>query len=208
VKKSAKPFYIFSTVFVIRNVRHGGPMGKKLPKYLKEDEVRKLLNAPKRDKIRDRLILRILYRCGLRVSELTSLKIQDINFQEGMITVRGGKGDKDRIVPIDDDTLDLIQLYKGDADEGFLILSQRGEPLSTRQIERIVKKYAKKADIKKNVYPHMLRHSFAVHSLKSGMNLRSVQKMLGHSSLTTTQIYLDLTGEDLKEDYKNHPLPA
>ena len=208
MKKSAKPFYIFSTVFVIRNVRHGGPMGKKLPKYLKEDEVRKLLNAPKRDKIRDRLILRILYRCGLRVSELTSLKIQDINFQEGMITVRGGKGDKDRIVPIDDDTLDLIQLYKGDADEGFLILSQRGEPLSTRQIERIVKKYAKKADIKKNVYPHMLRHSFAVHSLKSGMNLRSVQKMLGHSSLTTTQIYLDLTGEDLKEDYKNHPLPA
>ncbi len=183
-------------------------MGKKLPKYLKEDEVRKLLNAPERDKIRDRLILRILYRCGLRVSELTSLKIQDVNFQEGMITVRGGKGDKDRIVPIDDDTLDLIQLYKGDADEGILILSQRGEALSTRQVERIVKKYAKKAEIKKNVYPHMLRHSFAVHSLKSGMNLRSVQKMLGHSSLTTTQIYLDLTGEDLKEDYEKHPLPA
>jgi len=208
VKKDAKCFYIFSTVFVIQNVRHGGLMGKKLPKYLKEGEVRKLLNAPERNKIRDRLILRILYRCGLRVSELTSLKIHDINFEEGMITVRGGKGDKDRIVPIDDDTLDLIQLYKGDADEGVLILSQRGEALSTRQVERIVKKYAKKAGLKKNVYPHMLRHSFAVHSLKSGMNLRSVQKMLGHSSLTTTQIYLDLTGEDLKEDYEKHPLPA
>ncbi len=183
-------------------------MGRKLPKYLKEDKVRKLLNAPDRDKLRDRIILRILYRCGLRVSELTSLKIRDINFSEGMITVRGGKGDKDRIVPIDDDTLDLIQIYIKDREEGVLILSQRDEPISTRQVERIVKKYAKKADIKKNVYPHMLRHSFAVHSLKSGMNLRSVQKILGHSSLTTTQIYLDLTGEDLKEDYEKHPLPA
>ncbi|MFP4000686.1 MAG: site-specific tyrosine recombinase/integron integrase [Thermoplasmata archaeon] len=183
-------------------------MGKKLPKYLKEDEVRKLLNSPERKNVRDRLILRILYRCGLRVSEVTSLKIQDINFDEGMITVRGGKGDKDRIVPIDDDTLDLIQLYKGDKDKGVLILSQRGKALSNRQVERIVKKYAKRAGLKKNVYPHMLRHSFAVHSLKSGMNLRSVQKMLGHASLTTTQIYLDLTGEDLKEDYEEHPLPA
>ncbi|MBS3816761.1 MAG: tyrosine-type recombinase/integrase [Candidatus Thermoplasmatota archaeon] len=183
-------------------------MGKKLPKYLKEDEVRKLLNAPERQKTRDRLILRILYRCGLRVSELTSLRIEDIDVEEGMITVRGGKGDKDRVVPIDDDTLDLIQLYKDDAEEGVLILSQRNEPLSTRQVERIVKKYADKTDIKKNVYPHMLRHSFAVHCLKSGMNLRSVQKMLGHSSLTTTQIYLDLTGEDVKKDYENHPLPA
>jgi len=183
-------------------------MGRKLPKYLKEDEVRKLLNAPDREKTRDRLILRILYRCGLRVSELTSLKIEDINFDEGMITIRGGKGDKDRIVPVDDETLDLIQLYKGDADEGVLILSQRNDPLSTRQIERIVKRYADEAGIKKNVYPHMLRHSFAVHCLKSGMNLRSVQKMLGHSSLTTTQIYLDLTGEDVKKDYEEHPLPA
>ncbi len=183
-------------------------MGRKLPKYLKEKEVRKLLKAPEREKIRDRLILRILYRCGLRVSELTSLKIEDIDFDENMITVRGGKGDKDRVVPIDHETLDLIQLYKKDAEKGILILSQRGQGLSTRQIERIVKKYAKKAGIDKNVYPHMLRHSFAVHSLKAGMNLRSVQKMLGHSSLTTTQIYLDLTGEDIKKDYEEHPLPA
>ncbi len=183
-------------------------MGKKLPKYLKEEEVRKLLNAPDRSKIRDRLILRILYRCGLRVSELTSLRIEDIDFDEGMITVRGGKGGKDRVVPIDDETLDLIQLYKRDAEEGILILSQRGNSLSTRQVERLVKKYAEKAGINKNVYPHMLRHSFAVHCLKSGMNLRSVQKMLGHSSLTTTQVYLDLTGKDVKRDYEEHPLPA
>lgn len=183
-------------------------MPKKLPKYLKEEEVRKLLNAPPRKKTRDRLILRILYRCGLRVSELVNLRIEDIDFTEGMITVRGGKGNKDRVIPVDGDTLDLIEFYMADAEEGVLILSQRGEPLSTRQVERIVKKYAEKADINKNVYPHMLRHSFAVHCLKAGMNLRSVQKMLGHSSLTTTQIYLDLTGEDIKRDYEEHPLPA
>lgn len=201
-------FISYRTYIVIQVVRHGGSMGRKLPKYLKEEEVRKLLNAPDRQKIRDRLILRVLYRCGLRVSELTSLLIEDIDFDDGLITIRGGKGDKDRIVPIDDETLDLIQLYKGDAEEGVLILSQRGNALSTRQVERLVKKYADEADIKKNVYPHMLRHSFAVHCLKSGMNLRSVQKMLGHSSLTTTQIYLDLTGEDVKKDYEEHPLPA
>ncbi|MFW6037955.1 MAG: site-specific tyrosine recombinase/integron integrase [Candidatus Saliniplasma sp.] len=183
-------------------------MGRKLPKYLRDDEVRKLLNAPPRKKTRDRLILRVLYRCGLRVSELTNLKIQDIDFEEGMITIRSGKGDKDRVVPLDADTLDLIEFYKAGAEEGTLILSERGDSLSTRQVERIVKKYAKKAGLKKNVYPHMLRHSFAVHCLKAGMNLRSVQKMLGHSSLTTTQIYLDLTGEDIKQDYEEHPLPA
>ncbi|MFO7792602.1 MAG: tyrosine-type recombinase/integrase [Candidatus Saliniplasma sp.] len=186
----------------------GGIMGRKLPKYLRDDEVRKLLKAPSRNKTRDRLILRILYRCGLRVSELTNLKIQDIGFEEEMITVRSGKGDKDRVVPVDADTLDLIEFYKAGADKGTLILSERGESLSTRQVERIVKKYAKKAGLKKNVYPHMLRHSFAVHCLKAGMNLRTVQKMLGHSSLTTTQIYLDLTGEDIKQDYEEHPLPA
>lgn len=183
-------------------------MGRKLPKYLKEDEVRKLLNAPPRNNTRDRLILRILYRCGLRVSELRDLRIEDIDLEEEMLTVREGKGDKDRIVPVDADTLDLIDYYIDDTDKGVLILSSRGNPLSTRQMERLVKKYAEEADIEKNVYPHMLRHSFAVHCLKSGMNLRSVQKMLGHSSLTTTQIYLDLTGEDIKKDYEEHPLPA
>ncbi|MFO7991164.1 MAG: tyrosine-type recombinase/integrase [Thermoplasmata archaeon] len=183
-------------------------MPKKLPKYLRKDEIRKLLDSPAREKTRDRLILRILYRCGLRVSELVNLKIEDVDFTEGMITVREGKGDKDRVVPVDNHTLDLIEFYVVDADEGYMILSERGKPLSTRQVERIVKKYAKNAHIKKNVYPHMLRHSFAVHCLKAGMNLRSVQKMLGHSSLTTTQIYLDLTGEDIKQDYESHPLPA
>ncbi len=183
-------------------------MARKYPKYLRDDEVRKLLNAPPRQKTRDRLMLRILYRCGMRVSELSNLRIEDIDFTGGMITIRGGKGGKDRVVPVDADTLDFIDYYKAGAEEGHLILSERGGPLSTRQIERLVKDYAVKAGINKDVHPHMLRHSFAVHCLKAGMNLRSVQKMLGHSSLTTTQIYLDITGEDIKQDYEEHPLPA
>ena len=91
---------------------------------------------------------------------------------------------------------------------GYLIISERNESLSTRQVERSVENYGKLANIDQPIHPHMLRHSFAVHCLKSGMNLRTVQKMLGHSSLTTTQIYLDITGDDIKQDYFDHPLPV
>jgi len=180
---------------------------KKLPKYLKVEEVSRLLNAPSRLNLRDRLILRILYKCGLRVSELCNLHLEDIDYQEGVIYIRNGKGGKDRVVPVDHYTLDLIDHYCNGAMNGILITSNRGKEISTRQIERIVDKYAKQAQIKSRVHPHMLRHSFAVHCLKAGMNLRSVQKMLGHSSLTTTQIYLDLTADDVKKDYTSHPLP-
>ncbi len=179
----------------------------KLPKYLRVDEVSQLLNAPERQNLRDRLILRMLYKCGLRVSELCNLHIEDIHFHDALVLIKNGKGNKDRLVPIDNHTLDMVEIFKGGAEVGVVILSMRGERLSTRQVERIVDKYAKRAGINKHVHPHMLRHSFAVHCLKSGMNLRTVQKMLGHSSLTTTQIYLDLTMEDVKDDYFRHPLP-
>lgn len=183
-------------------------MGKKLPKYLKVEEINLLLNAPPREKIRDRLILRILYKCGLRVSELCNLKIQDIDFADCTLIVRGGKGGKDRMVPVDNQTIDMVELFIGSAKDGGLFLSEKNNKISTRQIERLVQQYAKDAGIKQKVHPHMLRHSFAVHCLKAGMNLRTVQKMLGHSSLTTTQIYLDVTGDDIKDDYRKHPLPA
>ena len=176
------------------------PMSKKLPKYLKEREVRKLLSSPSREKLRDRLILRMLYRCDL--------KIENIDFSDGTLMVRGGKGGKDRLVPVDHQTLDMIEYFIEDATSGCLILSERNQRLSTRQVERLVAEYGKKAGIEQHIHPHMLRHSFAVHCLKSGMNLRSVQKMLGHSSLTTTQIYLDITGDDVKQDYYEHPLPV
>jgi len=183
-------------------------MPKKLPKYLKEREVRMLLSSPAREKLRDRLILRMLYRCGLRVSELTSLRIEDIEFEEGVLMVRNGKGGKDRLIPVDHQTMDMIEYFVEDATTGFLFLSERNDKLSTRQVERLVADYGKKAGISQPIHPHMLRHSFAVHCLKSGMNLRTVQKMLGHSSLTTTQVYLDITGEDVKNDYFDHPLPV
>ena len=179
---------------------------KKLPKYLKEREVSKLLNIPPREKVRDRLILRVLYRCGLRVSELCSLKIEEIDFGDGTLMVRSGKGGKDRMIPVDDQTLDMMEGYIEDATSGYLILSDRGDMISTRQIQRLVSDYGRDAGIVQPVHPHMLRHSFAVHCLKAGMNLRTVQKMLGHSSLTTTQVYLDITGDDIKEDYFEHPL--
>lgn len=189
-------------------------MSKHLPKYLKEREIQKLLNAPDREHVRDRLILRLLYRCGLRVSELANLRIEDIMFRDEDLIVRHGKGDRDRLVPLDHYTLDLIEDFIRDdesgrlATSGFLFQSAKSEKISTRQVERLVAEYGKKAGISQHVHPHMLRHSFAVHCLKAGMNLRTVQKMLGHSSLTTTQIYLDVTGDDIKQDYFEHPLPA
>lgn len=181
---------------------------KSLPKYLKVREIQKLLNAPTRKKVRDRLILRMLYRCGLRVSELCNLKIENVDLGDGTLMVRGGKGGKDRLIPVDHQTMDMIEYFIEDATSGYIILSERNEKMSTRQIERLVADYGKKAGIEQHIHPHMLRHSFAVHCLKAGMNLRTVQKMLGHSSLTTTQIYLDITGDDVKEDYNKHPITA
>ena len=100
----------------------GCRMTKKLPKYLKEREVRRLLNAPEREKLRDRLILRMLYRCGLRVSELTSLRIEDIEFEEGTLMVRRGKGGRDRLIPVDHQTMDMIEYFVEEETSGFLIL--------------------------------------------------------------------------------------
>ena len=199
-----------TTIYIYLQLQVGtGLMPKKLPKYLKERDIQRLLSSPQRDNIRDRLILRILYRCGLRVSELTNLHIEDIDFSEGVLTVRGGKGGKDRVIPIDNTTLDLVEMYIQGEKEGVLVTSKKtGGKITSRQIERLTDTYARKAGNPQRVHPHMLRHSFAVHCLKAGMNLRTVQKMLGHSSLTTTQIYLDITSDDVKEDYNKHPLPV
>ena len=128
-------------------------MTRKLPKYLKEREVRKLLEAPDREKLRDRLILRMLYRCGLRVSELTNLKIEDIDFGDATLMVRGGKGNKDRVIPVDHQTLDMIEFFIEDATSGYLVLSERNERLSTRQVERLVEDYGKQAGIEQKVHP-------------------------------------------------------
>ncbi|MDA8728642.1 tyrosine-type recombinase/integrase, partial [Flavicella sp.] len=156
---------------------------------------------------RNRVLLETLYSCGLRVSELISLKISDLFFDEGFIRVLG-KGDKQRFVPIDAHTQKDINTYihyirshvfpqKGAEDT--LFLNRRGKQLSRVMIFTIVKKTAFEANISKKISPHTFRHSFATHLLERGADLRSIQQMLGHESITTTEIYMHLDSKHLKE---------
>jgi len=164
---------------------------KKLFKYLEKSKVDGMLDHARADNTRNYLILQTLWKTGVRNSELRNLKKRDIKKDE--ITVCGGKGGKDRVIPIDASLWDLLTLFTADLNlDDFLF------PLSDMAIRNIVHKYQGDED----VHPHTLRHSFAVHCLKSGMNLRSLQKILGHSNLDTTAIYLDIVADDIKEDYK------
>lgn len=167
---------------------------KKLPKYLRSTEIRSLLNAPHEDNIPDRLILTLMSNCGLRNSEVCNLEWDQFDFDDRTVIIREGKGGKDRVVPMDAKTLDLVLEYKDIHDEWALF------DISERSIQRLVKKYAKIARIDRNVNPHMLRHTFAVGFLKAGGNLRTLQRILGHTSLTTTQIYLDITAQDVRAE--------
>jgi len=153
---------------------------KSLPTVLTKKEVRALFNAAKNFK--SRLILKLLYSSGLRVSELTKLKYEDINLDENSGTVRQGKGKKDRMFILSHEIID-----------------NKNQPISTRNIQKIIKNYAKKADINKNVTPHKLRHSFATHLLEAGTDIRMIQELLGHSNLQTTQIYTHVSREQIKK---------
>ena len=184
-------------------------MVKKLPKYFKSWQLKAILNAPHREdgglEYRDWLIMQTLAKTGLRASELGNLKVRDIDFQAELITVREGKGGKDRVIPLHPQLSEWLHEWLSGSVDGYVFLSQQGNPISTRTLNNIVRKYAKRAGIPAELaHPHTFRHTFAVQCLKAGMNLRTVQKMLGHASLTTTQIYLDVTGEDIKEDFQAH----
>ncbi|AAL81992.1 recombinase XerC [Pyrococcus furiosus DSM 3638] len=175
---------------------------KTLPKSLTEEEVKKLIEVIPKDKIRDRLIVLLLYGTGLRVSELCNLKIEDINFEKGFLTVRGGKGGKDRTIPIPQPLLTEIKNYlrRRTDDSPYLFVESRRknkEKLSPKTVWRILKEYGRKAGIK--VTPHQLRHSFATHMLERGIDIRIIQELLGHASLSTTQIYTRVTAKHLKE---------
>ena len=152
--------------------------------------------------MRDKVILSILYSSGLRVSELVNLLINDIDFDERTIRIRG-KGDKDRIVLFDKDTKELIEQYLNirDSDSEYLFINKNGNKLSSRYIQLMIKKYAKEAGIEKKVTPHILRHSFATHLLKNGVDIRAIQQLLGHASLSTTQIYTSVDMDTLKLFY-------
>ncbi len=184
---------------------------EKLPAFLTIEEVEKILNLPTKNtwkSLRDKAILELLYSTGIRVGELTSLKVEDINFLDEIIKVKG-KGKKERIVPIGKYALKALLEYierRPNKKEKTIFLNKYNKPLTERSVERIIDKYSKKAGINKKVTPHTFRHSFASHMLDRGADLRTVQELLGHERITTTQIYTHLTIERLKDFYnKSHP---
>lgn len=186
-----------------------------LPESLTTQEVDDLLavHNEKTDKgLRDKAIFELMYSSGLRVSEICSLKIEDIFFDEKYLKICG-KGKRERIVPINDKALDILKRYiqtsrvvmvKGKK-TSELFLNFRGDKISRVGIWKIVKEAMKKSGIEKNVYPHTLRHSFATHLLQHGADLRSVQRMLGHSDITTTEIYTHVDSTHLKKQITKHP---
>jgi len=185
---------------------------KPLPLFLTEEEVTKLIGSVKLDDergFRDRAVIETFYSTGIRVSELVGLNIEDIDFIGAVIKVLG-KGKKERIVPIGDIALAAIRAYlerrKKEQEAGALFLNKSGKRITDRGIRNIIDKYIRIASIRQGVSPHTLRHSFATHLLNRGADLRSVQELLGHVNLSTTQIYTHLTTEKLKKVYdKAHP---
>jgi len=169
---------------------------RRLPEVLTKDEVSKLLNSAETRK--SRLILSLLYSSGLRVSELVNLKPGDINFSENTGWVRGGKGSKDRMFSLSSNLLVELKEYLRKKENTKYLFSQN-EPLTTRNIQKIVKHLRIRADIQKKVTPHTLRHSFATHLLESGTDIRMIQTLLGHSSLNTTQLYTHISSDQIKK---------
>ncbi|OAB28803.1 integrase/recombinase XerD [Flavobacterium fryxellicola] len=184
--------------------------GRKLPDVLAVDEIDRLIEAidlTTNEGERNRAILETLYGCGLRVSELVALKISDLFFEEGFIKITG-KGNKQRFVPSSEITQNYIQIYRETIrnhvgiQKGFedtLFLNRRGRQLTRAMIFTIIKNLAVKIDLNKTISPHTLRHSFATHLLENGADLRSIQLMLGHESITTTEIYVHLDRKFLTE---------
>jgi integrase/recombinase XerC len=186
---------------------------KKLPNFLEEDEIAKLLEAPGKDAmgLRDRAILETLYSTGMRVSEIVGMDIDNCDLISGIIRVYG-KGKKQRLVPIGEKAGFAINDYMRvssnirDKDKKAVFLNKNKTRLTDRSVRRILDKYIKKISLKDDVSPHTIRHSFATHLLNRGADLRSVQELLGHASLSTTQIYTHISTDRMREAYKKaHP---
>ncbi|MGE4273588.1 MAG: tyrosine recombinase XerC [Desulfitobacterium sp.] len=185
-------------------------LGRKLPHFLSIEELNRLTQAPDCTTLlgaRDQVILELLYGSGLRVSELAELNRQDIEAESFLLRVRG-KGNKERIIPLTRYAIEAIRNYLGmreDSQEA-LLLNYQGTRLSVRSIRRILDHLALESGLSQHLHPHMLRHSFATHLLDGGADLRSVQELLGHAKLSSTQIYTHLTKERLREVYEqSHP---
>lgn len=188
---------------------------KRLPSFLDETQIQRLLTTPPAGKwqgLRDHAILEILYSTGMRVSELAGLNLQDVDEISGTIVVRG-KGKKERLCPVGTTALKTLQTYLAKRPKAktlrtpyALLVSQKGTRLTVRQIDRSLVRYVRMANLPASISPHSLRHSFATHLLDRGADLRSVQELLGHASLSTTQIYTHVTAQRLKKVYDQaHP---
>ena len=195
----------------------GISVGKSLPKPISIGQVRQLLEQPEKLKLpeakRDKALLELLYASGMRVSELVSLNVDDVDIVGGYVRCFG-KGSKERQIPIYPQAARSVVEYvketrprlAAEGDEKALFLNHRGERLTRQGLWQILKGYAKAAGLGKQVTPHTLRHSFATHMLNGGADLRSVQELLGHANISTTQIYTYLTSEHVRETYnKSHP---
>jgi len=191
-------------------------IGRSLPKTLTEDEVEALLNAPNTDEPlghRDRAMLELLYATGLRVSELINLKQSQINFNQGVLRIVG-KGDRERLIPLGDESQRWLKDFIDgprmeillERQTDYLFPTRRGDRMTRQAFWHIIKRYAEKASVRQKLSPHSLRHAFATHLLNRGADLRVVQLLLGHSDLSTTQIYTHVARERLKDLHgKHHP---
>jgi len=186
---------------------------KPLPTTLTVDEAFRLMDSPKREEkereLRDRAVLELLYSSGLRVGELVSLNFRVLDLTLGIVKVYG-KGRKERIVPVGSKAIEALKAYLenrlGGEPDTPLFINTRGGRLTARSVDRIIKRYSKSSGIVRKVSPHTLRHTFATHLLDAGADIREIQEMLGHSSLSTTQRYIHLTPGKLMEVYdKAHP---
>jgi len=189
-------------------------LGRPLPKTLTEAEVEALLGAPDIDTtlgLRDRAMLELLYATGLRVSELVGLRVEQVNRQHGVLRVVG-KGNKERLVPLGEEAIDWLERYIADARQDLnrghadphLFLTTRGGPLTRQAFWHLIRRHAATAGITRPLSPHTLRHAFATHLLNHGADLRVVQLLLGHSDLSTTQIYTHVARERLKQLHAEH----
>ena len=183
---------------------------KSLPKTISVEEAFSLLNAP--TNLRDKAVLYLLYGTGMRVSELSDLNIENLDLKNRLIRIVEGKGNKDRLIPLPDLIIPILQEYllsrRNDKDTEALILNRSGLRLTSRSIQRLVKKYKEQINLEeKKVTPHTLRHAFATHLLANSVDIRVIQELLGHASLSTTQLYTHVSLEHLRKSYDSgHPL--
>lgn len=188
---------------------------KHLPKVLSEEEIDKLLNIPLNDAFsyRNKAIIELMYATGLRVSELVNLKVNDIDLNMALLKTLG-KGSKERIIPLGDYALNYLKLYINEYRSllikknlnDYLFLNNHGNKLTRQGLFKMLDKLANEQGIKTEISPHTLRHSFATHLLNGGADLRSIQELLGHSDISTTQIYMHVSNQKLNEDYHEfHP---